>query len=213
LGKLVLAPAIAAVWNFVGAIRAGSGVMAAFNVVVSANPIGALIVGVVALAGAAYLIYRNWGSIAPWFAQLFASLNKIVGGFVDFLAGVFTLDFGRAWDGLKSIFQAWVDWFSTLFGGVIGTINAFGSGVKRVASFLGISSGGSETSPATPPSSPPGPFPPAPSQSAATAPGARAANVGGEVHIRIDSEGRPGVVSAQASNPRVPLVVDAGRVM
>ncbi len=204
VGKLVFGPVIAAVWNFVTAIRAGYGGMAAFNLVLSANPIGAVIIAVTALAAAAFLIYRNWGAIAPWFGQLFAALEKIFGGFVDFIAGIFTLDFGRAWDGVATIFQGFVDWFNTLFGGVIGTINAFGSGVKRVASLVGLSSGTGAASTAATGGSP---------ARAADVPVAARTQVGGELHVRIDSEGTPRVVSAQSNNPRVPLTVDAGRVM
>ncbi|MCI0668388.1 MAG: hypothetical protein L0Y43_10080 [Methylococcaceae bacterium] len=37
--------------------------------------------------------------------------------------------------------------------------------------------------------------------------------VGGEVNIRIDSEGRPKVKAMRSSNPRVPLNVDTGLTM
>lgn len=63
LGAMAFGPVIAAVGNFIVALRAGYGVMAAFNLVMAANPIGLVIVGVAALAGAAYAVYANWGVV------------------------------------------------------------------------------------------------------------------------------------------------------
>jgi hypothetical protein len=64
-----------AMMNLVTALRAGYGAMASFNLVLAANPIGAVILAATALAGVAYLIYENWGSIAEWFGEKLAAVR------------------------------------------------------------------------------------------------------------------------------------------
>jgi hypothetical protein len=197
--RLAFASVISMIGTFALALQTGTGVMGAFNAVLLANPIGAVVVAVAALAGAAYLIYQNWGSIVPWFGKLFGALGKIFGGFTEFIAGVFTLDFGRAWNGVKTVFQGWVDWFTTIFDGILGTVGALGSAVGRVAGFVGL--GGDDAGGK------------ARATGAAQVPVEQKIQAGGQLHIKIDSEGRPTVQSAVSDNPRVPLSVDAGMVM
>lgn len=60
---------IATIISLSRAIGATTAVTAAWNFVLALNPIGAVIVGVTALAAAAYLIYDNWGSISAWFTE------------------------------------------------------------------------------------------------------------------------------------------------
>lgn len=59
--------------------------MLGFNLALLANPITWIIVGVVALAAAAFLIYRNWGRIGPWLSGLWSGL---VGAVKTGLAGI-----------------------------------------------------------------------------------------------------------------------------
>lgn len=56
----------------------------------AATPIGWLVAGIAAVAGAAYLIYKHWGSIGPWFAALWEDLKAMP---------------GRAWAGIKDAFS------------------------------------------------------------------------------------------------------------
>lgn len=92
LGALAFAPVVAAIGNFVTALRAGQGAMAAFNLVLAANPIGATIAAVTALAGAAYLIYRNWEPISGFFTGLFDGIVGVVTGAVESIR--------RVWGGI-----------------------------------------------------------------------------------------------------------------
>ena len=75
VAAMAFGPAIAAVGNFVTALRAGYGVMVAFNLAMAANPIGLVVAAVATLAGAAALIYQNWGSIAGWFTGLWGGVK------------------------------------------------------------------------------------------------------------------------------------------
>jgi TP901 family phage tail tape measure protein len=64
------------------------------------SPIGLIIAAVGLLALAAYDVYANWGSFEPFFEQLWAGVKMSFQGFLDFAAGVFTLDMDRVWKGL-----------------------------------------------------------------------------------------------------------------
>lgn len=89
LGLVVARVAVLAgmqVFGFFASLAAGArlalGPMIAFNLALATNPIGAVILGITALAGAAYLIYRYWEPIKGFFKGL--------------------------WDGIVSVFQgAW----------------------------------------------------------------------------------------------------------
>lgn len=50
------------------------------------NPIG---LAVTAIAGGAYLIYRNWDRLKPWFSRLWAGIRSLI---------------GTAWEGIKGAF-------------------------------------------------------------------------------------------------------------
>ena len=76
LGGLAFAAIGGAVMNFVTALRAGYGAMAALNLVMAANPIGAVIVGITALIAIGVLLWKNWdtvkqawSSLAGWIAS------------------------------------------------------------------------------------------------------------------------------------------------
>lgn len=76
LAKAIALPLVAALGNFAIGIRAGMGVMAAFNAVLAANPVGVAIAAITALAAAAYLIYENWEPIAKFFDDLFGGIGQ-----------------------------------------------------------------------------------------------------------------------------------------
>lgn len=91
LAALAFGAVIGAIGNFVTAIRAGYGAMAAFNLVLAANPIGAILIGITALAAAAFLIWKYWKPIKKFFGDLW-----------DGIAHAFTW----AWNKIKPIVDA-----------------------------------------------------------------------------------------------------------
>lgn len=68
------------------------------------NPIG---LAVTAIAGAAYLIYKNWEPLKKWFADLWADITKIFDDSIGKIMGMI--------DGIK---QKWTDFKSTVSSGV-----------------------------------------------------------------------------------------------
>lgn len=96
----------------------------AFGASLMATPVGWVIAGLIAIAAAAYLIYRNWDQIGPWLANMWASIQA---GLANAWAGVkqWFADLGqgiadglnRAWEGVKG-------WFSSLGQGLLDGLSS-----------------------------------------------------------------------------------------
>ncbi len=69
-------------------ISAVSKVVAIFNMVLYANPIVWVIAGIIALAAAVYLIYKNWGKITEFFGKIWTGIKFAM---------------GEAWNALKTV--------------------------------------------------------------------------------------------------------------
>jgi tape measure domain-containing protein len=102
----VLGPGIAAVvsvfGNLIAALRAGYSAMAALNVVFAANPFGLIVVAAAALAGAAYLIYRNWEPISNFFKGIWSKVANIFNEIISEITTAFKTGF---LDGMLKLFE------------------------------------------------------------------------------------------------------------
>lgn len=58
----------------------------ALSVALVTTPIGWIITGIAALAGAAYLIYRNWDGVADWFGGLWEGIKRFFDRGIDAIA-------------------------------------------------------------------------------------------------------------------------------
>lgn len=80
LGRLAvgaLMPAISAIVAFIGSVASGSTVMAAFNAIMIANPIGVIVTAVGLLAAGFYFLYKNVEPVAELVDSFFGTLKKI----------------------------------------------------------------------------------------------------------------------------------------
>ncbi len=83
----------------------------ALNIAMTANPIGLIVAGIAALAGAAYLLFQNWGPIGEFFGNLWQGVKEITSAAVDWIVG--KLEFlgkpmemlGKAWDTVTGWFD------------------------------------------------------------------------------------------------------------
>jgi TP901 family phage tail tape measure protein len=131
LGLMIMtaSPFFTAMMKVVTAIKA-------ITAALIANPIGA---AVAAIAVAVYLIYQEWDSVGPWFADLWDSVKAIFGGFVDFVKAVFSGDIGGAVDALKVIWDGLKAFFQTIWDGIVGLITyAWENGIKPITDRLGM---------------------------------------------------------------------------
>ena len=87
-----------------GAMAARAGLM------LLANPITWIVLGIVAavalLAGAAYLIYRHWGTIGPWMSGMWEGIKTGVSNAVGFIGRIF-MNFSPVGILIRTIMRAW----------------------------------------------------------------------------------------------------------
>lgn len=101
LGAVFLPPLIAA-----------TSAVYALGVALATTPVGWILAGVAAIAGAVYLIYKNWDGIAAWFSDTFAKIKDAI---KNGLLGAF--NFWKKWN-LASVmmrsFDSLVDYLTSL---------------------------------------------------------------------------------------------------
>lgn len=134
-----------------GGLRVATTGIKAIGLALTANPIGLV---VAAVAGAAFLIIKNWEPISAFFGRLWDQVTGVFSGAVERIQGVLQ------WSPLAVVSQAWqpvADWFGGLWDGIIdsarkafdwiaGKLEWVGNAVGRVRSFFGF--GGDENQPA-----------------------------------------------------------------
>jgi phage-related tail protein len=156
IAGLALGRSIIAVGRFAGAVGqlgwalarlAGgapivAGALRMIGTALLSNPIG---LAVAAIAGGAYLIYKNWDKVGPWFSSLWDGVRRTFGGVVDFVVGVFTLDMGRAAGGIKAVWSGVSDFFTTYLDGIANAFRwawdgTIGPVVEKLAATEGVQS-------------------------------------------------------------------------
>lgn len=166
LGTLLFASVVGAIGTFVTALGAGFTAMEAFNLVLMMNPIGAVIIGITALAAAAFLIWKYWKPIKGFFKDLWS-------GIVGF--------FSWAWVKIKPI----VDAIGKAMSGAWSLLKWTPAGlVIRGAQWAGKQAANAITGPSQTTA--------APVIQRGGGAGARGANgANGTVHVKVDINGAP----------------------
>ena len=128
------------------AIKIGTAVMAAFNLVLSANPIGLIVIAITALIAAVALLIthfddfkkffiKTWEAIkavaetvgkaiADAFAAAWEAIKNTWSGVKDFFAGI--------WDGIKNAFANVGEWFRGVFEGAKNIIEKIWESVTEI---------------------------------------------------------------------------------
>ena len=78
----------------------------------------------------AQLLGENLGHVATAVAGIIAGLVKVIQGVIDFIAGVFTGDWDRAWKGIKEILSGVIDAIMAIVKGVLGVAGTMFSHMK-----------------------------------------------------------------------------------
>lgn len=103
----------------------------ALSVALLTTPIGWIIAGITAVAGLAYLLYKNWGGVAEWFGGLWQGVKD----FFSRGAGEIAADL-LAWTPAGLIYRHWdgiAEWFGGMWDGIQGY---FSQGIGQVAKDL-----------------------------------------------------------------------------
>lgn len=102
-----LGPTIAIVVGAVGALTAAQW---AFNLAMTANPIGAVVAAAVALVGIGVAIYKNWDKIKEKFPALASGVENLIGGIKEL--------FISAVNFIKPILEAFAPYFQVILNGL-----------------------------------------------------------------------------------------------
>ncbi|CUR45503.1 Phage tail protein [Alloalcanivorax xenomutans] len=202
LGQFALPLIISAVPPVIGAIKALSAALLT-------TPVGWVVAGIAAIAGAVYLIYRNWDRIAEWFTAKIdrvksafddGLLNGVMGvirefnpgrlileainGIVKHFTGIDLAKVGgdfiqNLWDGITARWRAMTAWLKQKVDQVVGWLPDWMTGRNGGGTSPAASSAGGRLGP--------------PVLRDTDRPGAAQAQVGGLLRIQIDSEGQPRV--------------------
>lgn len=82
-------------------------------------------------------IQQSFSLILSTVGQVFTGVMQVIGGVIDFITGVFTGDWGKAWEGVVSIFKGIFNGIAGIvkapINAVIGIINAAIDGINSIA--------------------------------------------------------------------------------
>jgi TP901 family phage tail tape measure protein len=110
-----------------------------WNVALSANPIGLVVIGITAFGVLAYTVYKNWEPIAAWFKGVWATMSAGVGGMVASVTGAFSTMAAT----VRGIWESLINWLSAKFAqigaaanGLISTAQTIGNTVSSIGKFM-----------------------------------------------------------------------------
>ncbi|AUR92583.1 TMhelix containing protein [Vibrio phage 1.174.O._10N.261.55.A8] len=136
-----------AITGLMVALKLFIGVMTAVNLVMANPIIAAVVLTVAALAGAAYLVYKNWDGISAWFSDMWESIKTTFNIGVQMVKSMFD------WSPMEFISAQWdgvTNYFSNLFGGIAdmyqSTVGAVMGKVNAAKDFFGFGDDDAEVS-------------------------------------------------------------------
>jgi TP901 family phage tail tape measure protein len=132
---------IAVLWTLSTVIKAVAAAQAIWNIIISANPIGLIVIGIAALIAVIVLVvnylvemYGGWDKL---FADIGGWVDNFVKGFGDAMKQVgkfFTDVFKGFGDFFKAIINVWIGLFEGFINFILGGVNGIISGLNLVLS-------------------------------------------------------------------------------
>ncbi|MBS4721191.1 phage tail tape measure protein [Aeromonas caviae] len=115
--------------TFIKALTMG---MVRLGIAMLTNPIGWFIMGIVAIAAGAYLLYKNWDGVAAWFSGLWAQCQAPALAFWELLKelfswtpiGMLTMHWGEIWAFFDTLPSGAANKGKAIVDGLIGGITA-----------------------------------------------------------------------------------------
>ncbi|HEY7009083.1 MAG TPA: hypothetical protein VH395_09095 [Jatrophihabitantaceae bacterium] len=150
----VLVPLVATILAIVAAVKLWTVVQTVLNVVMSANPIGLIVIAIAALIAGIILLVKNWDTITAAFKAAFGWLKQNWPLLLPILLGPFgavVLLIMKNWDTIKTGAQAVINWFrstwSTIstaltapfrvaWSAISGVISSIRSGIQGAYNFV-----------------------------------------------------------------------------
>lgn len=164
-----------------------------FLLLMLASPIGPFLAAIGLLAGAAFLVYKNWAPIAEFFTTLWEGITGAATDGIEFIMGKVNAVLAFVQGAILKLDGMMPEWVKkwTLPGA------ALAAAANAVRPAGAIATAANAARPAVAPSALPGNL-------------AAKADVGGTINIKIDQDGRARVASMRSDNPGIGYDVDTG---
>ncbi|WP_100406675.1 phage tail tape measure protein [Bacillus solitudinis] len=101
----------------------------AWNIAMTANPIGLIIVGIGALIGIGYLLIKNYKEVGAFFVGLWTSFI----GWVSPVGPAISNTFTGAYNAITGLFSGIGGWFGSILNGVVGIFKGKVNGIISIA--------------------------------------------------------------------------------
>jgi hypothetical protein len=208
----IVSPVIPAIVSLAGAI-------ASLAITMGLTPFGWFMLGLAAIAGAAYVIYRNWTPVAKFFKGLWGDVQTSFEGFTEFLHGFMSGDWARivhSFDKIKSAADALIKVYD-LAAGLAGFLPQSGTIGKAFNFSKGLAFGPQSIDVGPLPKLPPQPVVPLAASHGGAMPGSlddvlsQIKALLGDARIKVDFENMPrGVRVTKDAASKAPIDLSMG---
>lgn len=127
LGTYIGGPLISSVFSLTSAVIG-------LGIAMGLTPIGWMIAGFGLLTIAGITLMKKWDVVKDYFVGIFDAWKQTMSGLIDFIVGVFTLDLGRAFDGLTNLFSGAVIFWLRILEPVLWAVGAITDAVAGTSS-------------------------------------------------------------------------------
>ncbi len=128
-------PALGAGFSLLGgALKGLMGVVVKFGVALFTTPVGWFVLAIAAIAGAAYLIYKNWGAISEFFSGLWKSVKAYTSEAWASIKARLSGAWSSTVSAAQTIWAALPGFFSGMWQSITTTASAMWSGISSTLS-------------------------------------------------------------------------------
>lgn len=112
-----------------------------------ASPVTWIILGIMALVGVGYLLYKNWDTVTAWCKAMWEKLSTALSGIWEGIKGFFTATWesiknvaSSVWEGIKNVISTVITFIWDIITSYLNAVFTFWStiweGIKNVVSFV-----------------------------------------------------------------------------
>ncbi|MVB11621.1 hypothetical protein CAFE_23430 [Caprobacter fermentans] len=126
----IVGSAISAIKKLKLALEGAKTAQEAMNIVLSANPIGLIVIAIGVLVATFAILWNNCEGFRNFWIGLWDKIKSAAQAVGDWFSGPFIDFFKNAWSGIQGAFSAVGSWFSNTFGAAWNGIKSIWSGVS-----------------------------------------------------------------------------------
>lgn len=116
-------------------VKTATAVQKAWNIAMTSNPIGLIVVAIAGLVAGIVLLIKNWDKVKEVAVACWDKIKEVWQGAKDFFTGIgdsIVSIFTSAWDGVKSAWNTVTDFFSNIGERIKGFFQGAWDGIKKI---------------------------------------------------------------------------------